>query len=138
VLSALGSRPWRRDDICSTGTRVIANAMAATGVRRLICLSSQGVGDSQLAGLGKLVAAVALRGAFRDKLAMEAMLESSDLEWTVVRPALLTNAAPRGTWRVADGSELRGGKIARADVAAFMLQQVGSRDWLRKRPTIAW
>src|SRR5262245_31754768 len=41
ILSCLGTRPWRHVDICSSGTRVIARAMAAEGVKRLIVLSSQ-------------------------------------------------------------------------------------------------
>jgi len=36
----------------------------------------------------------------------------------------------------ATDNSLRGGSIARADVAAFMLQQVTSDAWLRKRPVV--
>ncbi|MEO7092432.1 MAG: NAD(P)H-binding protein, partial [Polyangiales bacterium] len=45
VLSCLGTRPWKHVNICSEGTRVIAAAMGGAGVRRLIAMSSQGVGD---------------------------------------------------------------------------------------------
>jgi putative NADH-flavin reductase len=76
--------------------------------------------------------------AFTDKAVMEELLAAGDLEWTCVRPGMLTNGAARGTWRVADGGELVGGKIARADVAAFMLVEAAKREWLRKRPTIVW
>jgi hypothetical protein len=38
---------------------------------------------------------------------------------------------------VADDGSLRGmGKIPRADVAAFMLAQLKSATWLRRRPVI--
>lgn len=101
-------------------------------------MSSQGVGDSQLDAFGKVGASLFLAKAFRDKQAMEVMLADSDRDWIVVRPGLLTNGKPRGTWRTDADGELRGGKIARADVAAFMLRQVSSDDLLRKRPVIVW
>jgi putative NADH-flavin reductase len=138
VFSGLGTRPWRHEDVCTAGTRAIAGAMAASGVRRLIVLSSQGVGDSALGGLGKVFGALVLRRALADKAAMEALLAATELDWTVVRPGMLTNGGARGTWRAAAGSELRGGKIARADVAAFVIQQLGSSEWSRKAPTLVW
>jgi putative NADH-flavin reductase len=136
VLSALGTRPWRHVDLCSGGTRVIAGAMRAAGVRRIIALSTQGVGDSKLGALGRVLAALALRRAFRDKQLMEEELAAGDLDWIVVRPGLLTNGKPRGRWRAADDGSLRGGSIARADVAAFMLQQLASDEWLRRRAVL--
>ena len=138
VLSCLGTRPWRHTDICAGGTRVIARAMAAAGVKRLIVLSSQGVGDSTLGALGRVMAALALRRAFRDKLQMEAELGGTALDWTVVRPGLLTNGAPRGAWRTAVDGSLVGSRIARADVAAFMLQQLASDEFVRRRPVLVW
>ena len=138
VLSCLGTRPWRHTDICSGGTRVIAAAMRAAGVKRLIVLSTQGIGDSTLGALGKVGAAVVLRKAFRDKAVMEDELATTDLDWIVVRPGLLTNGKPRGSWRSSIDNTLHGGKIARADVAAFMLQQLSSDEWLRKRPVIVY
>ena len=137
VLSALGTRPWRHVDISSGGIAAILPAMQANGVRRVIAMSSQGVGDSKLGALGK-VAGLALRRAFRDKLEMERLLEASDREWIVVRPGLLTSGQPRGQWRTGEGDALRGGRISRADVAAFMLAQLASDDWLRKRPVLVW
>ena len=79
-----------------------------------------------------------IRRAFRDKAAMEEHVATTQLEWIAVRPGILTNGQPRGTWRVAAGSELVGGKIGRADVAAFMLQQATSMEWVGKRPTLVW
>ncbi len=138
VLSCLGTRPWRHENICSDGVRVIAKAMQTTGVKRLIALSTQGAGDSEVATLMKPLASVVLGRAFRDKEVMERELESTQLDWIVVRPGLLTNAAGRGKWRVSTANELRGGKIARADVATFMLQQLEARDYVGKRPVIVY
>jgi hypothetical protein len=68
---------------------------------------------------------------------MERALAATDLAWTVVRVGLLTDAAARGAWRAADDDSMRGiGKIARADVAAFMLAQLASDAWVRRAPAL--
>jgi len=138
VLSALGTRPWRHQDVCSGGIASIIPAMQRAGVKRVVAMSSQGVGDSKMDRLGSLAASLVLGRSFRDKHAMEVLLADSDREWVVVRPGFLTNGTPRGTWRTDVDGAITGGKIARADVAAFMLQQLASDDWLRKRPVIVW
>ena len=138
VISALGTRPWKHQDVCSGGIAAIVPGMQAAGVKRVIAMSSQGVGDSKITGIAGVGASLLLGRAFRDKHAMEVMLADSDREWIVVRPGLLTNAPARGTWRTDVDGAITSGKIARADVAAFMLQQLASDDWLRKRPVIVW
>jgi putative NADH-flavin reductase len=138
VLSALGTRPWKHQDICSTGTRAITRAMVAMGINRIIVTSSQGVGDSRVGPFAKLFTSLVLRKAFHDKCVMEDELAATKLDWISVRPGLLTNGKPRGTWRTDDTNALRGGRIARADVAAFMLQQLTGDTWVRRRPVIVW
>lgn len=138
VFSCLGTRPWRHTNICSEGIASITQAMKATGVRRLIAMSTQGIGESKLSGIGKLGASLFLRKAFADKATMEDMIARTDLDWIVVRPGLLTNGKLRGACRAADDNSLVGGTIGRADVAAFMLKQIESTEWLRRRPVLIW
>src|SRR5262245_55625940 len=101
VLSALGTRPWRHRDVCSQGTAAIVSAMQAAGVRRIIAMSSLGVGEPKAGLVVRLGGAIVLRKAFRDKARMEELLAASALDWIAVRPGFLTNGQPRGTWRVA-------------------------------------
>jgi len=141
VLCALGGSPVRRRErVCSTAMGHIAPAMARHGVRRVLAISTFGAGDSrqQVSWLvSHLVFGVVLRSEVADKEAMEAQLFASNLDWTVVRVGLLTDEPPRGRWRTADDGSICGmGKIARADVAAFMLAQISSTTWLRRRPVI--
>jgi hypothetical protein len=112
--------------------------MAAAGTERIVVMSSMGVGDSRLGFFGNLFGKLVLRKALRDKGVMEDELATTKLDWISVRPGLLTNGKPRGTWRADDSGALRGGRIARADVAAFMLQQLADDTWLRRRPAIVW
>jgi putative NADH-flavin reductase len=138
VFSCLGTRPWRHTNICSEGAASITTAMKATGVRRFIAMSTQGIGDSKMSLPGRMGAGLFLRKAFDDKDRMEKQIEATDLDWIVVRPGFMTSGKPRGTQRAADDGSLVGGMICRADVATFMLQQIESTQWLRRRPVVVW
>ncbi len=140
VLSALGGRPWRDRDVCAQGTRNIVDAMRRHGVRRLVVVSSLGVGDSreQLGWLVRNVAApLVMRRSFEDKERMEEVVRSSELDWVIVRPGLLTGGRPSGRWRAAVDEPIQVGFITRADAAAFCLVQLSSDEYLRRTPSIA-
>jgi putative NADH-flavin reductase len=143
VLCALGGRPWRRGErVCSTAVAHIVPAMRQHGVRRIIAISTFGAGDSR-AQVGWFVRVVlfgaVLASEVADKEAMEATLVNSGLDWTAVRIGVLGDEAPRGRWRAADDGSIHGmGKIARGDVAAFMLAQLQSREWVGRRPVIQY
>ncbi len=138
VVSSLGTRPWRHTPICSQGTGTIVAAMQKTGVRRLVCVSSFGVGETRahaswfLRGLMDLT----IGRSLADKEVMESTVRASDLDWILVRPVGLTSGRARGV-RAADDGSIRGGLVARADVAAFVLAQVTGNEWLRRAPVLA-
>jgi uncharacterized protein YbjT (DUF2867 family) len=78
-----------------------------------------------------------LRSEVADKEAMERQLAASGLDWTVVRVGPLRDDPGRGAWLAADDGSIVGMRsIARADVAAFMLAQLASEEWLRRRPVL--
>ena len=143
VLCALGGRPWRRRArVCSGAVQNIAPAMVKHGVRRIVAISTFGAGNSrpQVDWLARtLLFGLVLRSEVADKEAMERHLSATDLEWVVVRVGLLTNEQARGKWRAADDDSIRGmGKIARADVAAFMLAQLETETWVRRKPALMY
>ena len=75
----------------SAGTRHVIRAMEEQGVRRLVVLSSYGVGDSS-AGLSlqmKLIIGGLLRPQFRDHELQEEVVRASALDWTIARPVNL-------------------------------------------------
>jgi putative NADH-flavin reductase len=143
VLCALGGRPWRRRErVCSTAMRHIVAAMKRHGVRRVVAISTFGAGNTRpLVGRvpRTLLFGLILRSEVVDKEAMEDLLSATDLDWTVVRVGILGDAPARHVWRAADDDSIRGmGKIARADVAEFMLAQLASDAWLRRRPALMY
>ena len=132
----------RRTTIVSEGTRNIVRAMEHAGVRRFVCGSALGVGDSK----GKMGVVVKLlfiplflRNIFADKEAQEQIIERSSLDWVIVRPATLTNGPPRNAYRVGSdvGSRFLPPRISRSDVAGFMLDQITGATYVRKSPGLA-
>jgi putative NADH-flavin reductase len=56
---------------------------------------------------------------------MERVVRDSDLDWTLLRAARLTNGPRTGTYRVAYDTKLAGAwSISRADVAHFLLTRL--------------
>jgi putative NADH-flavin reductase len=110
-------------------------AMKAGGVGRLIFTSAIGVGDAYAEAplLSKLVARVLLRDIYPDKLIGENLVRNSDLEWTIVQPAGLTNGRLTRRYRAAEHLRHRMvATISRADLAHFLLSQVDDRTYVRR------
>ena len=63
-----------------------------------------------------------------------------NLEWVIVQPAVLTNAKMRGTYRYGRriGSLLWTARIARGDVADFMLKQLTDDSYLGTAVGVSW
>jgi uncharacterized protein YbjT (DUF2867 family) len=142
VLSALGHRRYYLPTrILSAGTRNILAAMAAHGVPRFVCETSLGLGDSA----GRLglwytlfVIPAVLPFYFWDKTRQERVIAGSGADWVIVRPAALTDGARRGRLRHGRnaGDFLLTRRVSRADVAAFMLDQLSSDTYLRTAPGV--
>ena len=127
----------------SQGMLNIVRAMSAGGVRRLVCLSIGGPGSEpqgdQMGLVGRLFRSSPARGALADLRQMEVTVRQSGLDWTIVRPAKLVDGAGKHSWRTAPGYALaRGTKIARADVAEFMVGQLESSVEPGHAIAIAW
>jgi putative NADH-flavin reductase len=143
VVSALGTGMGLREvDLLTVATRALVAAMKRAGVRRLICISALGVGDSRNHGgfvFDRLFQPLLLNHAYKDKDRQEATIRASSLDWVIVRPAQLTNGPARGRIRATtDLTSVNGGKVARADVAQFVVEQLTTDTWLRRTPVILW
>ncbi|MEZ4618598.1 MAG: NAD(P)H-binding protein [Caldilineaceae bacterium] len=94
VLCVLGA--GAKGQVRSEGTKQIIQAMGKRGVRRLICQSTLGVGDSRsnLTFFWKYIMfGLLLRNAYADHVQQEAYVKASQLDWTIVRPAALPTAS---------------------------------------------
>lgn len=114
--------------------------MKAAGVNRLIAVTGLGAGDSRGHG-GILYDRVAfpllLKRVYDDKDVQEWIIRSSGLDWTIVRPGLLTSGPATGRYRVLSvPQEWRFGVISRADVADFLVRQVDDRTFFGATPLL--
>jgi len=134
---------YPRTKTLSEGTKNILHAMEKCGVKRFVCQSSTGIGDSR-GKLGLLYNVILipllLRNVFADKEVQEKVLKESTLDWVIVRPTQLTNGPKRGTYRHGPdiGNKIRTLSVSRADVADFMLKQLADDSYLRKTPGLAY
>lgn len=141
ILSALGSPTLKAGDTTvSDGTKNIIKAMEADGVKKFICETSLGVGDSHDQPgflFMKILVPLFLKNAFADKQIQEKYIKASSLDWIIVRPGGLTNGEKTGAYRHGLDKDISG-RISRADVAEFMLKQLKSSDYLHKTPAICY
>jgi len=143
VVSALGTGMGRRKvDLLTVATRALIAVMTRNDVRRLVCISALGVGDSRGHGgfvFDRLFQPLLLTQAYKDKNRQEAAISVTSLDWVIVRPARLTDDQARGSVRaVTNLASINGGKVARADVARFAVEQLTADTWLRQTPVILW
>jgi putative NADH-flavin reductase len=146
VLSALGHKlngiaPWNKPErphFLRDSTTALVRAMKAEGVRRVIAVSSGGVGDSRaiIPAFFKLfIAMSAMKTVFESLDEMERIYFDSGLDVCVVRPSGLTDEPPTG--RVVIAKKYIGrATIPRADVATYMLDQCEKPSFDERAPCI--
>lgn len=143
VVCVLGAGKRLKSTIRSEGTRQIIQAMEKIGMRRLICLSTLGTGDtwSNLDFYWKYVMfGFILRQVFADHERQEVLVRNSNLDWTIVRPGALTDGPLTGDYRHNFPSSDRTItlQISRADVADFILKQLSDRSSLYQAPSLSY
>jgi uncharacterized protein YbjT (DUF2867 family) len=138
VLSTLGV-PYSRDPISlySASARQIVDAMRQVGARRLIVVTSSAVDPEVRPNgvLGPLVIGPLIhrlgRTMYADMRRMEAIVQDSGLDWTILRPpALFDKQAPGPTELSVEPTA--GQFAARQDLAAAMLTEARSTAHLQK------
>ena len=132
--------PWIRVTVFSEGTRNLLQAMKKTGVRRLICVTGIGAGDSKGHG-GFLYDCVfypfVLSPIYADKDRQESLIRASDVDWTIVRPGFLTNGPLTENYRVLTNlTGVTAGWISRADIAHFILKELASNQYMGQTPLL--
>jgi putative NADH-flavin reductase len=144
VLCSLGHKRWFYPNrILSEGTRNVIRAMENQSVRRLVCETALGIGDSwSRMGLyyTLFLRVFILPFYFHDKVRQERLIRESALDWIIVRPGVLTNGRRRGVYRHGPGVGhwLWTVRISRADVADFMLNQLTDDIYLHSSPGVSW
>jgi putative NADH-flavin reductase len=141
VIAALGPRsntPAEEDGL-ALGMHNLVSAMAGARVQRLVALSGAGVdvpGDRKPA-FDRMMSGVVRRFARHIVGAKQREFEifsASELDWTALRPPLVTDGSARG-YRL-DLSLQPGARVTRADVAQALVDQLVDRRFIRAAPFV--
>ncbi|MGL4438304.1 MAG: NAD(P)-dependent oxidoreductase [Bosea sp. (in: a-proteobacteria)] len=142
VISTLGvglGEMFRPVHLFSEATAVLISAMEAQNVKRLICVTGFGAGDSRasISFLQRLPFQIVFGHAYEDKTRQELMIKKSALDWTIVRPGVLTGGSRSGRYRILrEPSQWRNGIISRADVADFLVRQIEDSTYFNEAPVL--
>ena len=138
VIQTLGVRLgdlFRPVHLFSDATRVLIAAMRTQGVKRLICVTGFGAGDSRasISWLQLVPFQLVFGRAYEDKSLQERLIKESGLEWTIVRPGVLSGGPRTGRYKIlAETAQWRNGIISRSDVAEFLVRQIEDQTYMRR------
>ena len=113
--------------------------MKKQSIKRVICVTGFGAGDSRasISCLQRLPFQVVFGRAYEDKTLQEQLIKESELDWTIVRPGVLTNGPQTGRYQIlTEASEWRNGVISRANVSDFLVKQIEDRASIGKAPVL--
>ena len=133
-----GTTPYKATTLERTAARNVIAAMRAEGVQRLIVVSMMGIGESRAQApfwYKYLLMTTFLRGSTRDKTAMEEAVQTSGLAYVIARPPILKDGAATGSVKVIGAGET-GHAITRADLAEFLVAQVGTDAYVGRAVTV--
>jgi putative NADH-flavin reductase len=141
VISAVGPRNNTLEDelVLEAGMRNVTQAMAEAGVRRLVVLSGAAVivpGDRKpvIDTVASRFVRLMARHVVGAKQREFQVVAATDLDWTAVRPAIVTDGEPRG-YRLS--LQLRpGARTTRADVGQAMVDQLADEAFVRQAPFV--
>lgn len=126
-------------DLFSTATATLLPLMKEAGIRRLITVTGFGAGESRsrIPPLQRLGFDLVFGRAYSDKDIQEKMIEQSGLDWTIVRPGVLTNTRKVGRYRIlVSPQDWRNGIVSRSDVADFLVKQLTDNTCLKQAPVL--
>lgn len=132
VIYALGiterlAMLWEEETLFSQTTRVLIDAMSRMAQTRLVAVTGFGAGRSKasMSWVERTAHRAILGKPYADKDRQEALIEASQLEWTIVRPVILTTGVRTDDYKVLrDPKTWRNGLISRASVAHYLIDAV--------------
>ena len=142
VMSALGSWGTKRKDILTVGVQHIIPSMEKLQIGRIISLTGA---DARAAGdkmgiihrLTHLALSIVAPKILKDGERHIDMLQSSSLEWTIVRSPIMSSANNVGYGVLSLHRPLPWQRISRQYVAEAMVRSVEDDEWVRQAPYIS-
>ena len=144
-ISRTSDFPWAglrtpKDFLSDSINKVIA-VCNKINCKRVIVVSAWGVNETkkELPGWFRWVVDHSnVKYPYLDHGVVENLLKASSLDWTIIRPAGLTNSSREKSVKVSFNADPKPGyTISRRNVAKFMLEALENRNFLRQSPTIS-
>lgn len=119
-------------DVRSRGTAQVMAAMRRCGVNRLVVQTSYGTGQTRdrLGWLDRLFFTVLLAPQIADTERQDSLVVESALDWTLVQPVHLTDAANHEMPFASSDGATRGRSLSRSSVGRFLAAVVTSKEWV--------
>ena len=145
VLSTLGARTNKKTTLRTDVATSLIAGMKKHGVPKLVWLDAAGVGSSKKFVqrssflFGRIIMPLLLDNMYEDAAVADAIIEKSRCDWVIVRPMSFTNGAKTGNISVVTDMSLTVKlrlRTSRADVAAFLVEQVVKDDYVGRMPII--
>jgi putative NADH-flavin reductase len=135
VVDVLGAGNVRQTTLFSESTKIVLKAMTDADVRRLICVTGVGAGETKGHGgflYDRVLYPLFTKGIYADKDIQEELIRQSGLDWTIVRPASFRTRTPKGPLRAVTNVEgVTLNKISRLEVAKFLLNELEQNLYVR-------
>jgi putative NADH-flavin reductase len=145
VISTIGASDSKHPvSLYSLAAQALVGALKGAPHQRLIVLSAGGATiEKNDPLLFRLIVKPLLQRVFHylyeDMLRMERVLETSNLDWTILRLSYLTNKPGKGVYRTAHNAAVRYGfSINRADVAHYIVGHLADPQDSRQHVCIAY
>lgn len=142
VIVMTGPRSGSIDDmrIVVEGTKLIVQSMESQGIKRLLKLSGVSVRlkdepfplPRRLLDIGL---GLAMKYPSKSKYLEQEIIQSSDLDWTVIRPPVISKRLSSKPIQAHDYAFL-GMSVSVEKLCEFFLSQIDSDQWIRKSPTV--
>lgn len=144
VVSLFGHVKGSPEWLQTNGTKNIVAAMKQEKVEKIISLSGGGLpfpekdqpkmSDKMI----RFIMKIAVPKILNDAIKHHKILENSKLKWIIVRGPRLTNDKKTGNYRVGWVGVNASTKIARADLADFILKQIDDDQFLYQMPFVSY
>ncbi|TAE29051.1 MAG: SDR family oxidoreductase [Cytophagales bacterium] len=146
VVSCLGQDKASQPDFQTKATRLIVDTMKKAGIKRLISVTGGGVRDSVndkpgfmdnlIVFIMKSVAGKGAKNALLDGISHAEVVRNSGLDWTIARGPMLTEDSAKGSYQVGNVGTVKGIKLTREDLAAFLLKEFEQKQHVGKMPFV--
>ena len=130
---------FRPVHLLSDATRVLIAAMETQAVKRLICVTGFGAGDSHasISCLQRVPFQIVFGHTYDDKSRQEELIKEGTLDWTIARPGVPTGGPRMGRYQVLrEPSMWRNGIISRSDAAEFLVRQIEDPTYVHEAPVL--